>query len=287
MSKDVVLIPCWRRPEFLYVCLEQISKARGADKLHYFFSVDHGYDPEVLNVINMFDFSKEVYIRPHSPYKLGKQSFNLLKGYEYAAEKTKEFVFMIEEDVFIADDFFEWHYAVQGDMNVFCSIATKNNNFHIDPVEGSEEYYTHDSYQSLGVCFHKSTISDYIVPHIVDEYFTDPMKYVSDKFPNASIGNIWAEQDGLIRRIQEEVSNHVSFPIYPKAFHAGFYGYNRPQKVKMPTTLAGKVDAVRQIAFDPEMMKKAVMHPEFFNDSVPVPLQNKILDKVVFTKHYS
>ena len=283
--KDIVLIPCWRRPEFLYICLEQISKAEGADNLHYFFSVDNGYDPQILDVINLFQFSKEVYVRPRSAYKLGKQSYNLLKGYEYCAEKAKEFVFMIEEDVFIANDFFKWHYAVQADKELYASIGTKNNNYNLLPEESLGDYYTHSSYQSLGVCFRKETILNKIKPHIKDEYFSKPMEYVGKYFPHSPIGKIWAEQDGLIRRIGE--GGPVAFPVWPRAFHAGFYGYNRPQVVTMPTNIERRVAKVKEIAFDPEKMKLAVKHPEYFNDSVPVPLENNSWEKVCFTKHYS
>ena len=50
-ARDVVLVPCWRRPEMLWHCIDNICKADGVDSLHIIFRADSGFDPDNLAVI--------------------------------------------------------------------------------------------------------------------------------------------------------------------------------------------------------------------------------------------
>ncbi len=36
-DKDVVLLPCWRRPEFLWHCLDNLTRAAGIGGVHLSF----------------------------------------------------------------------------------------------------------------------------------------------------------------------------------------------------------------------------------------------------------
>ena len=86
---------------------------------------------------------------------------NILRGYGEAVKRAKRYIFMIEEDMLIANDFFKWHYEVQEAQDLFCSIASKNNNLNQNLILSPElnRYYTsHITYQSLGVCFKKEVV---------------------------------------------------------------------------------------------------------------------------------
>lgn len=275
--KNIVLIPCWQRPEFLSICLEQIVKADGAEKYTYVFLVDRGFNPENITVINKFPFEKGVQLRKETVPGIGRQSMNLLEGYRFAASQDCNLVFMIEEDIMIANDFFTWHEAVQKKESNFCSIATENNNTKHESTGNLSEYYigSERDYQSLGVCFNREVLNKYVVPHANYAFYKNPRAYVSQKFPTSVMGTQYCEQDGLIRRIRETECNlPVIFPDVPRAYHAGFYGYNRPSKKVPKGSLASRIAQLKEIIFSPEKMLANSITPGYYEDSKPINLIN-------------
>jgi hypothetical protein len=80
-SRDVVLIPCWRRPEFLWHCLDNLTRAEGIERMHVIFRADQGHDPAIHQVIADFVpqlASYEIDVPVRCPYVKTKQSANLL-----------------------------------------------------------------------------------------------------------------------------------------------------------------------------------------------------------------
>lgn len=272
--KDVLLLPNYNRPEFLEVTLDLISKNKGFEDLYFIFALDVGYKRSLRKVIHRFvsehNLEYEIVETPNHRYDLGKQSFNLLNGYRIAANKTKEFVFMVEDDVFVSNQFFRWHYAVhEENPNIFCSIATKNNNTGSKDLGWYKYYLIDGDYQSLGVCFRKDVLQN-ILSFATKHYFEDPIRYCKAKFPNSSINNVHVEQDGLIRRVMEISLAPAAFSYSGLAYHAGFYGYHRGRKIV--GTHEEKVKKIREICFSKEKMREASEREEFYRDSIPVEL---------------
>jgi hypothetical protein len=277
-ARDVLLIPCWRRPEFLWHCLDNLSRAEGIGELHVLFRADTGYDHANREVIEEFAprFASHQLDEPvPCPYKRTKQSANVLGGYLLAAQLSRRYVFMVEEDIMVARDFLRWHYAVQASQpRLFCSIGTRNTNRRVPDSSEAEIYYlTSEDYCSLGVCFERSVIGTLIAPHVTRAYFSDPRSYCQRAFPDSRIGAGYVEQDGLIRRIQESqgVRRPIAYPYRPRGFHAGYIGYHRPGSI--PGTLAERIRQVGEVIYNVEAMRAAAERPEAFHDSMPVPLE--------------
>jgi hypothetical protein len=276
-NRDVLVIPCWRRPEFLWHCLDNLRRAEGIGDLHVLFRPDRGHDPRNLEVIDEFGpqlGSFEIDVPPHCPYRRGKQSANVLGGYLRAAATTRRYVFLLEEDVMVARDFLRWHYAVQAAQpQLFCSIAARNTNRAVPEAADPEAYYvTTLDYCSLGVCFERSVIARRIAPHVRREYFEDPAGYCQQHFSGSKVGAGHVEHDGLIRRIQEEhgARRPIAYPYRPRAFHAGFFGYQR--RAVINGALSQRIREVGEVIYNVEAMHGAAAGPEFSADSVPVPL---------------
>jgi hypothetical protein len=74
----------------------------------------------------------------------------------------------------------------------------------------------------------------------------------------------------LIRRIQEGSSLAIAYPCLPRAFDAGFYGYNRPGGV------AGSTEERRrklaEVIYDRERLRAAA-GPAFADRCDPVDLE--------------
>lgn len=276
-ERDIVVIPCWRRPEFLWHCLDNLAQAEGIERLHVLFRADTGFDPAILQVIQEFApklVSHEVNTPVPCPYRRRKQSANLLGGYLMGAAATRRYVFMVEEDVMVARDFFRWHYAVHASQpRLFCSTAARNTKRAIAASSDPEIYYlTSGDYCSLGVCLERSIISELLAPHVTLRYFANPRRYCEHQFAASGISADDVEQDGLIRRVQECAgdAHPIAFPYRPRAFHAGFFGSDRRGAIE--GTLAERIRRVGEVIYNSEAMLRAAERADNFEDSMPVPL---------------
>jgi len=273
---NTLLIPCWTRPEFLWHCLDNLTRCEGIRDVLTMFKPDMGHDLANLQVIDEFrDRLGPVEVIRPTPHRhrMTKQSSNLLNGYRIAAENSDELVFMVEEDVMVARDFFRFHATLHAqEPTLFCSLSTANHNRKVDMEDTPDAYYlTHLDYCSLGVCFRRERILSDILPHAGEKYFRSPMLYVHRTFPTSILNTSMCEQDGLIRRIQEARPDlPIAYPHRPRAFHAGIYGYNRPKRVT--GTVKDKTTRLGSIIYDQAAVLANSLRPEFYADSIPVDL---------------
>lgn len=272
--KDVVLIPAWRRAEMLWHTTHCIRAAIGADQLHYIFRFDRGHHAELYEVIKDFPFSHEIAETPRSSYQQTKQSYSVLSGYQLATERTNGLIFLIEEDIFIATDFFRWHQAIHEEHpELFCSIGVENHNRWMRDEGHPEDYYLSAlDYCSWGVCWRADVLRRFVLPHACAPYYVKPGDYIRKQFPGSPIGNGYVEQDGLIRRIQWKLGrNHpIAYPYRGRAYHAGAYGYNRANQPS--GTLQERIDLVSSFAYSTEAMRTFAARPEWAEDSRPIDL---------------
>jgi hypothetical protein len=274
-EKDVVVLPCWGRPEFLWHCLDNLTRAEGIGDVHLLFRPDTGFLPDNIEVIHSFADrlpSFQISLPEPCPFRRTKQSANLLLGYLHAAAQARHYVFLVEEDTMVARDFFRWHRAAHAAAGaLFCSIATRNPNRTVAVPADPEGYYlSSGDFSANGVCFDKSLVQRLIAPHVNMAYFRRPKKYLRRHFPASAVGLGFVEQDGLLRRIQEQSNVPIAYPCVPRGYDAGFYGYNRAGGVE-----GSMQDRVRRLAatiYSPDTMR-SVASPEFIDRCMPVNLQ--------------
>lgn len=273
--KNCVIIPCFNRPEFLYYCLRNIENAEFCNENIYLFCLDHGFDAGILEIINGFKLSKVVISRPLILPKITKQSRNVLEGYRFGCLLSDSIVYLIEDDIMIATDFFSYHKDVlANEPDCFCSIGTRNNNTPFEITSNADAYYygAVNDYQSLGVAWRKQRLINDILPHANNSYYLNPQKYVKDSFPQSAIGHFFCEQDGLIRRVKEQSKANVIFPHVPRAYHAGFYSYNRNLHFKKPNSLQDRIKFVGAALSDHELYRKSCGEEQCYKDSIPCNL---------------
>ena len=283
--KNIVLIPAYRRPEFLYLCLLMIRQAEHWQDYKYRVCLDQGFDWLCRDVIKWaiaegMDIDEQQ--TNYTGYTMGKQSYNVMHNLVKAASDTAEYVYMIEDDIMVSNQFFNWHRAAHAtDEDVCCYIASANNNTKFNTTYDREAYYVgvKADYQGLGISYKKDFILNHIAPHDKREYYQHPINYCKRHFADSFIGNAFAEQDGLIRRVMERNDLRAMFPHVPQCYHAGYYGKNRGRyPAKM--TLQDKIDTVSKIIFSDEAMKHSVEHQEWYEDSKPISLVQKQINKL-------
>jgi hypothetical protein len=277
VQNDIAVIPCWRRPEFLWHCLDNLARSQDICELSVVVRPDTGFAPENLQVVEQFKDRLphlSVQFPVPTPYRRTKQSANVLLGCLRAAANARRFVFLIEEDIMVARDYFRWHRQVHSAAAapLFCSIAVDNPNRHLTlPDDISGFYLSSGDYCSPGVCFNRSVLLSRVAPHISMAYMAKPKKYVQRHFPESRIGLGFVEQDGLVRRIQETSERPIAWPCVGRAFHAGFYGYNRPGGVA--GSLEQRIRELAAIIYDPVTMQAAETQSGFPNSCPPTPLE--------------
>lgn len=254
---DIVLVPTYSRPEYLHLCLEAISKAEdGRSKAVWVARDCHASDggryarelADIKAVIAEYgkEFADLQFIEraPHSYYG---NSFNTLELYRVAFGTDAGFVYLIEDDVIIENDFFRWHEAVQGLGNYFCSIAryicNDGRKVPDDPAVYVES--TRD-YASLGVCFRRENLKA-LMPHCCGEYYGNMGGYIARKFPDSTLGGQFSEQDGLIQRVLHDSGMMTAWACMPRAYHIGIHGYHRSQGARLSGSLTEKVRALKRL----------------------------------------
>lgn len=135
---DLVLVTAWGRPEFLLATMEHLLRAEGVQEHKFIFLLDDEFDLRMLCLIDAFPRHRgKVIVRTARHDWMWTKSwgntYNTLEGYRYAemvalgshtkkrgesaessaAELSCKLVYLVEEDIFVAADFFSFHRAVQ------------------------------------------------------------------------------------------------------------------------------------------------------------------------------
>jgi hypothetical protein len=282
-DKDIVVLPCWQRPEFLWHCLDNLSRAEGIESVHVLFRLDTGFSPDNLEVIQSYAgrlTSFEVQVAIPCPFRRTKPSANLLLGLLHAAAAARQLVFLVEEDIMVARDFFTWHRAVHAALGpLFCSIPVRNPNRTLTLPEDPDGFYLSDGdCCSNGMCFDRRVLQSMVAPHVNMAYLRRPKKYIRRNFAASNLGLGYVEQAGLIRRIQEQSRYPIAWPCVPRAFHAGFFGargrwhlFKRPGGVG--DSLQERVQTLADTIYSADAMRRAIDRQEFLETCMPCDLE--------------
>jgi hypothetical protein len=289
-EKDIVVVPCWRRGEFLWHCLDNLCRADGIETVHVLFRPDTGYAQETIDVIHSFADrlgSYEIELADPSPFRRTKPSANFLFGMLHAAAKARQLVYLVEEDIMVGRDYFRWHRAVHAAASpLFCSIPVRNPNRSLTlPDDVSAYYLSSGDSCSNGMCFNKDVLLRLVAPHFNMGYLRQPKKYIRRRFPGSKIGLGFVEQDGLIRRIQEQSPYPIAWPCVPRAFHSGYFGsrggwqnFSRPDSVGQ--SLKERVQVLTDTIYSVEAMRRSIDRPEFLETCMPCVLELPSWDRL-------
>lgn len=276
---DIVLIPAYFRPEFLALCLEYLSKAEGArDNKEYWVCQDFREHDDARHSIEARWTKDVIESSPlpvrfvqRKPHNFPGNSYNTLEAYKDAYMTDARFVYLVEEDVIVTPDFFLWHEAIHTvEPETMCSIGyrcSRNPEVRKDISDPSAYFTSRKDYASIGVCWRREHL-DVVVEHAHPGYYMNMGGYLDARFPRDVYSGWFHEQDGAIMRVMHEQYAFTCWPVNPRAFHVGGYGYHRPGGRRPDGQLTAKIDTLRQWIHDAEILK--VVAPDF-GDIEPVP----------------
>lgn len=256
--RDIVVIPCYERPEFTRICLKHLAQARGIQDKEVWLCQDRHLsdkDPDAMvwamesNVLFGHDhfpgrFSYNI-LEPHATYG---NSRNLVEALSTAVDAGPERIFLVEDDIAVSPDFFSWHEAVLDQPGVFVSCATslnKSAHFQTNGPEAMDEslqdpaayYLSQGAYSSHATAFK-----------------TDNLKSILGYlFGCTNWASGW-EQDLLTQRFLKAIQRRSAWPYVPRAFNIGWYSYHITGS-QFTGTLEEKVRAIESAIKDPAKLK--------------------------------
>ncbi|HYM34766.1 MAG TPA: hypothetical protein VET48_05175, partial [Steroidobacteraceae bacterium] len=183
---DIVIVPAYFRPEFLALCLGHLERAAGSSDKEIWICQDwHVGDHEKFEIEwketqSVISEAKKVFgeklrtiVRPENSYY--GNSCNVLSAYKRAFITNAELVYLVEEDVLVTPDFFQWHEQTQQETKPFCSVAGYSH----EP--GAE------AFASLGVCWRRENLAP-ILEHAKPDYYEWLANYLKVIFPDSRYG---------------------------------------------------------------------------------------------------
>lgn len=258
--RDIVIVPSFYRPEYLALCLEAIANAQGGSEKEVWVGQDiHNNDqvwmqrdlPLVKQVVEQFagKFRTILYVERPSHHYIGNPC-NFLELYKAAYATDARYVYLIEDDVHIGPDFFQWHEAVQarGDYWITVGWHCIRNPEVLPGTDATAYIETTRDYSSIGICWQREKLEP-IVRHARPEYYRAMAPYLAQNFPGNPIPpGQWTEQAGLIMRtlLAAKDTLTIAWPVVARCAHVGISGYHRPQGFKFEGNLDQRVAALRK-----------------------------------------
>lgn len=219
--REIVIVPAWRRPDFLTACLSRLDLSDDGERL-YLISLDRNHTAPVAEAAESLrgilgPDRVRIVSREHNYDQ--SNSYNTLMAYRDAVEWGGDLVYLIEDDVFTGLDFFTAHRQAHDLLPDVFAVGGCNFFPGKDPEALNVQY----PYHSLGVSFRPQVLEEYVFPHAVTDYFKNRSKYCEQRF--GSTGH-W-DQDGLIEAVRRTSGLPFAVMDVPRAYHAGYTGYSR------------------------------------------------------------
>lgn len=280
--QDIVLIPTFARPEYLALCLEHLANADGGpDKVVWISHDRHSQDTpriekEIENTIQVVgDYQKafaELRFTVRPPHAHIGNPTNFLELYKEAYLRQPEFryVYLVEDDVLVAQDFFRWHEAVQVRGDYFCTVGWHCvRNPDVKPGTDPNEYIESlRDFSSIGICWRHEKLAAF-VRHATPEYYRSMANYLRGAFPGSPIpAGQWTEQAGIVTRLLHETRNRtVAWPVSRRCSHVGVSGYHRPNGHRFGGDMDERIKALRAAVYSKGIQG---MSHDFTDDIEPV-----------------
>ena len=271
---EIVLVPAWRRPEFLWAALTRIWSARDRSDILVRVCIDRNFYPDVEWAANRFNervAEGQIDVVHRGSHRHHGNSYNVLESYKEAVLEGHDLVHLVEEDILIGYDYFDFHRRAHDVVpDAFCVSACRNQQFDVrhNPPQHEDAVYEHNSYQSIGVSFRSDFLAS-ILADVGNEYYSNMVAYCQAKFPMSRIIAGHAEQDGLLHRKQEALGRATVYGAVPRAYHAGFVGYHRKGNM-MAGSIEERAKAILLMSAE-EMNTRAIS----YKDHTPIDLDKE------------
>lgn len=247
--KEVLLLPTFRRNEYLFCALKRIREQDLRLKIMVFS--DRGEDNSELRDIVEF-YNAGLRITPIHNYH--GNTFNVMEAYRWAYDCGFELIHMSEDDAMQHADCLAWHRQMHAELDfIFCSCGWVFNHHApiTDDIAFAPWFYAPNS------CWKREKLA-LIVKHANPIYYNSMVDYVLKNFPDSILHNkgkqlntAFFEEDALIQFCIMQDRSQVVWNGIAKIDHVGAQGYNRKDGPRFMGTLEECVAQVEELIADP------------------------------------
>jgi hypothetical protein len=194
------------------------------------------------------------FAEPHDSYG---NSANLATSLKNAYNTGAKRIFLVEDDIIVSPDIFEWHEAVLDDANPFVSCATalnKSAHFQINGPQAMDESYQ-DPSAYLKVCgpysSHAAAFKRENLGRLLDKLAHPGVKWEPGR-----------EQDLLTQELMRDSMKQggkvlvSAWPYVPRAYNCGWYSYHINTGMRFNGTLDEKVRALERTIRDRDKLRE-------------------------------
>lgn len=211
--------------------LERLSQAsRLPSDIHIYADTDSNLE-EIEYCRSTYLPQANLFQRP-SHIVASSGCWNILQSIRDGYETGATHVFLIEEDIAVKPDFFDWHLS-QTDCLASCGRKDRRHYPLYGPL-----------YTNPGACLRRELITE-LLPHICDDYFQHPREYLDSHFEPWDTQSVL--DDGLVRRVIRKMGGRVVYPDMPICAHQGFRAYNTLDIYQNKGTIQEKIAGLREM----------------------------------------
>jgi hypothetical protein len=232
--------------------LQYLSHARGIEDKEVWLCQDNRGDKQAEILMAMFPvadlggrlFPGRFHHVEHAEHSSYGNSQNLVDSLKRAHEANTDRVYLVEDDIIVAPDFFSWHEAVLEEPNVFVSCSTalsKSAHFQINGPQAMDEtyqdpaayYLAEGPYSSHAVAFKRDNLGLLLrYLGMIDDWHSG-----------------W-EQDLCTQRYLLSRGLRSAWPFMPRAYNIGWYSYHINTGRKFTGALAEQSAAIERVIKD-------------------------------------
>jgi len=248
---DVVVIPTHERPELLWLCLEKIAACSDIPEQIWIsedFHIDNPKPPMVAyEVEQTVEYAKRILPgvrhirREHSNHG---SSFNVLESFREACQTDARYVFFIEDDTMVTQDFFRWSRAAQEKFHPF---ATCSNYLPRERSQHPEDCAISDTWlQTFGMSFEREKLSHTMLPDYADYGLQPQFEWDAWMMKYIRLNGLYSVSACLRR-----------------GYHFGFYSYHAGGD-GLRGDLASRVQQVRAGLSNPSLLRTGGSQNQIF-----------------------
>lgn len=273
---NVLCITAYNKPDLLYIYLEQIYRQKTALNYKIRIYTEDGYDKEndyvVGNFKNKYPKSDiQINVRRKHPKCPLVGFYNILASYADSRSESESFVIFGEEDIIPSSDYLRYNEYIYYNFlskrpRLFCAAHKRRPE---TEKFGNPEVLISDYQLTSPSVVSNEVIDKYIIPHLNDELFENPIGYYKKHFSGTRISEFeHTHHDGFLERVM--ISNNM-FALKPdcaRTMHVGLSGIFC--KGSAPSgSFIQRLCEWRGLLLNPEELRARSSHPE---DMTVIPL---------------
>lgn len=228
MSKNIIAITTYSNPDLLWIYLEQLASSNLIKNYGIRIFTEPGYNPEIDEVVSHFSFLDiKIKVRERHSKCPSTGFHNILETYRDAAEETDEYIIIGEDDIIPTKDYLDFNKYVYENFllkydRIFCVGHKRRPE---NELIGNPEILIGDYQMTSPSCISKKMVENYLLPHLTDELYDEPVGYYFRHFGNGRI-TPWEVQhhDGFLERVMDKNKLYGLKPDLAISGHMGLRG---------------------------------------------------------------